>query len=217
MIETSLLTFSGRTGRDEGIGRDRAAGSADWSSTTRVLPAQSTTFLPLGVAVNRRPRCRTGRSASAPPRRPPPRAAPPACLGLCRLLAPPGWRRSRRFRRRLGTLGRRLRRLRPRKIGRPARHHARHRKLEISTRHMLEWFPHYCDWKMARPRFVPAGRDSRESPIWEGRALSGDQQPTSSTRAARWLGPLRIGPLQQVLGARNCANARRRRSPPSRH
>jgi predicted transcriptional regulator len=28
-------------------------------------------------------------------------------------------------------------------------------KAKISTRHMLEWFPQYCDWKMARPRFVP--------------------------------------------------------------
>jgi hypothetical protein len=29
-------------------------------------------------------------------------------------------------------------------------------KAKISTRHMLEWFPQYCDWKMARPRVVPA-------------------------------------------------------------
>ena len=29
-------------------------------------------------------------------------------------------------------------------------------KAKKSTRHMLEWFPQYCDWKMARRRFVPA-------------------------------------------------------------
>ncbi|WP_247502361.1 hypothetical protein [Bradyrhizobium sp. 1] len=28
-------------------------------------------------------------------------------------------------------------------------------KAKKSARHMLEWFPQYCDWKMARPRFVP--------------------------------------------------------------
>ncbi|WP_245333490.1 hypothetical protein, partial [Bradyrhizobium guangdongense] len=28
-------------------------------------------------------------------------------------------------------------------------------KAKISTRHMPQWFPQYCDWKMARPRVVP--------------------------------------------------------------
>jgi hypothetical protein len=28
-------------------------------------------------------------------------------------------------------------------------------KVKNSTRHIVEWFPQYCDWKMARADFVP--------------------------------------------------------------
>ena len=38
----------------------------------------------------------------------------------------------------------------------------------VGIRNTDNWFPHHCDWKMARGRIESPGMDSREMLFWEG-------------------------------------------------
>jgi hypothetical protein len=47
-------------------------------------------------------------------------------------------------------------------------HNAATATRNVSIRNTDNWFPHHCDWKMARGRIAPPGMDSREMLFWEG-------------------------------------------------
>jgi hypothetical protein len=47
-------------------------------------------------------------------------------------------------------------------------HNAATATRNVSIRNTDNWFPHHCDWKMARERIAPPGMDSREMLFWEG-------------------------------------------------
>lgn len=100
----------------------------------------------------------------------------------------------------------------------------------VSIRNTDNWFPYHCDWMMARGHIALAGMDSREMLSWEGSysvvtALA-TLRPRSHPRiknagfvstigvnaccqyslltlgpSLALLLPLRIGPLQEILGA----------------
>jgi hypothetical protein len=49
-----------------------------------------------------------------------------------------------------------------------APHNAAIATRNVSIRNTDNWFPHHCDWKMARTRVAPPGMDSWEMVFWEG-------------------------------------------------